>query len=497
MAPTDLQGAPDLSYRTSGLPDDVEKSSSVQKGDESVKVVTATRTDFSYHDTRKILRKVDMHLLPLLMLSYLLKNLDVNMISYVKTMNSGQPTNALTQLGMSTNDWAWNSTVYTITFMIFELPSNMILKWSTPRLHYFRIILFWSVATACQAAAKNAGGLLTARAFMGVFEAGLLPGIFVQMTMWYRPDELSSYGLAYIDGRGGLSGWQWAFVIEGILGVFICAAIYMFLPDYPDSPPSFRQFLTPEEGAFLVSRLPPNAARQSDETFSWKEFWAALKDPLTWGFGMMMLFEQTGTSGYSFWLPTIIAGFGFTTTERAQLLNIPPAIVYIVATASMAYVVDNTFRFPRPGYQIMSMLALIGFFVGLTVLDTTHKAGLYTLILLTSMPHAAFQAIIYPWRSQTVKGSTYVAVAFAVQNSVGQLASVFSAQIFRSQYAPRYRIPFIVCEIFLALTIGAVAFTWYHCRETERETRRIAAARHAAGKQTGEVLEEDVHVGRL
>lgn len=58
MAPTDLQGAPDLSYRTSGLADDVEKSSNVQKGDESVKVVTATRTDFSYQDTRKILRKV-------------------------------------------------------------------------------------------------------------------------------------------------------------------------------------------------------------------------------------------------------------------------------------------------------------------------------------------------------------------------------------------------------------------------------------------------------
>lgn len=95
----------------------------------------------------------------------------------------------------------------------------------------------------------------------------------------------------------------------------------------------------------------------------------------------------------------------------------------------MAYIVDNTYRFPRPGYQIISMFALIGFFVGLTVLDTTHKAGLYTLILLTSIPHAAFGAIIYPWRSQTVKGSTYAAVAYAVQNSIGQLASVFSAQV--------------------------------------------------------------------
>lgn len=64
--------------------------------------------------------------------------------------------------------------------------------------------------------------------------------------------------------------------------------------------------------------------------------------------------------------------------------------------------------------------------------------------------------------------------------------------------APAFRIfHYAHAHMLYLVTIGAVAFTWYHCRETERETRRIAAARHAAGKQTGEVLEEDVHVGRL
>lgn len=94
--------------------------------------------------------------------------------------------------------------------------------------------------------------------------------------------------------------------------------------------------------------------------------------------------------------------------------------------------------------------------------------------------------------------------------------NVHTLQIFRSQYAPRYTIPFVVCEIFLAressttlapqdahksmlylVTIGAILFTWYFCHDTENETRRIAAARHAAGKRTGEILEEDVHIGRL
>lgn len=51
--------------------------------------------------------------------------------------------------------------------------------------------------------------------------------------------------------------------------------------------------------------------------------------------------------------------------------------------------------------------------------------------------------------------------------------------------------------MFHLVTLGAILFTWYFCRDTERETRRVAATRHEAGKQTGEVLEEDVHVGRL
>lgn len=66
-----------------------------------------------------------------------------------------------------------------------------------------------------------------------------------------------------------MAGWQWCFVIFGCFGFVLGIAIYFFLPDWPDSPPSRRQFLTPEEGAFMTARMPPNASKSSDENIEW------------------------------------------------------------------------------------------------------------------------------------------------------------------------------------------------------------------------------------
>ncbi|ORY35300.1 MFS general substrate transporter [Naematelia encephala] len=475
----------------------------------------AVNYNFTYKETQKLLRRVDLHLIPLLMLAYLLKNVDGNILSYMKVMNSGQPTNVLKQLHMTANDWSYLSTVATVPFLVFDIPSNMILKWSTPRLHFCRIIFVWSVTECCMAACKNKAGILTARFFIGMATAGMFPGILVQLTMWYRPDELAlrmacismlgqfsgildallAYGVQYIDGRGGLSGWQWCFIILGLLGFPLCAAIFFLHPDYPDQ--TVRQWFTPEEAAYLAARLPPNAARSTDPNFSWPEIKGALKDPLTWGFGMAMLFEQTGTAGYSWWLPTIIAGFGFTSTANSQLLNIPPAAIYIIAAAVSSYYVDRQYRIPRPVFQLAAMIMMIGLFAGLTVLPPTSKGPLMALILLFGIPSAVFQSMIYPWRSQTVKGSSYAAFAFAFQNSIGQLAGIFSPQIFRSQYAPSYRIPFIVCNVFLGCTVFAILFIWKIAYTSEKETRRVAKVRRDEGKEGNMIADVEVHDPRI
>ncbi|KAI5480543.1 MFS general substrate transporter [Pseudohyphozyma bogoriensis] len=443
------------------------------------------RKNLTYKEGQRILRKIDLNVMPLLILAYLIKNIDSNAISYVKSMNPNTPTNIAIQLGMSTNAYAWTSTIFTIPF------------WATPRWHFVRILTLWSIAAICQAAAKNAAGLLTARFFIGLFEGGLYPGIFLMLTSWYRPDEIGvrfacisvlgqfsgifnsliAYGLSYISGRHGVSGWQYLFIIEGALG-FLCAILMVFfLPNYPDT----AKFLSQEERDWVQARLPPNAARASDETFSWKEAKMAVTDPATIGFTLMCLLINSAAYPLQFWLPSIITAFGFTGAAQSQLLNIPPAVVYLAAGIAGGYLSDHSVRLSRPLIVIINCVLAIGLFAGLAFCRS--NAGLYALICLASIPPA--------W---VIKGSTHAAVSLAFQNGIGGMAGFYTAQIFRSQYAPRYTTPFIITLVFWALVIPATAWMWMHTKDTESDSRRVAALRREAGKKHNEVITDEIAV---
>ncbi|RSH84130.1 uncharacterized protein EHS24_005633 [Apiotrichum porosum] len=468
------------------------------------------RNLFTYQQGKQLLRRADWHILPILILLYLSKNMDGNLVSYVKTINTTSESNILAALNITSNQYAYAATCFSVTFVLFEVPSNFLIKWSTPRLHFFRIVVAWSIITACTAAVSNLAGFLTARAFLGMAEAGLYPGMLWQLTFWYRPDEIAvrmtalgvlgqfsgildsllTYGISYIDGRGGLDGWRWAFLIVGLIGLFESVLVWFWYPDFPDSPPSRRQFLTPEEGAFLVARLPPNSARSSDSNFDWAAVRRELKSPLLWGFSFSQMCTNSALYGLSFWLPTIITSFGLTQGPKSQLLVIPSAVVYIVTAILLAWFLDNDTRVPRPLLAFTGCFALIGIYVGMIVCKS--KPGLYVLIIFAQAAGALIFAPLLPLRAQSLRGSSSAAFAFAFQNSCGQIPGLYTAQFFQSKYAPRYAVPFGICIAFTGAVFIANAWIWYWQYDLEKETRRVARARRAAGKSEGVVVVEEV-----
>lgn len=122
-------------------------------------------------------------------------------------------------------------------------------------------------------------GLLIARIFLGVTEAGLYPGVAYYLTMWYKTDELAfrqslffsaasvagafsgllAYAIAKMDGVGGLAGWKWIFILEGLLTVAVAFAAFFILYDFPDT----ASFLTVEEKAWVVHRLKYQGSKKS------------------------------------------------------------------------------------------------------------------------------------------------------------------------------------------------------------------------------------------
>jgi MFS family permease len=167
-----------------------------------------------------------------------------------------------------------------IAYIIFEVPSNMLLKKMTPRLWQSRIIVSWGIVLACHAAIQNRDTYYGLRFLLGMMEAGFFPGLAAQLCSWYRSDEMSkpimwmfgwqncagifgsliAYGISHMNGLAGLSAWRWVYLLEGIATVLLGVVVWFVLPDYPKSPRS-AAWLSPREQEYLEARLSENAPR--------------------------------------------------------------------------------------------------------------------------------------------------------------------------------------------------------------------------------------------
>ena len=159
------------------------------------------RAALTFQEEKKLLRRIDWHIMPLVSLMFLLKNIDYANASNARIMNGGTPQNILKQLHMSSDDFNWVSTIYYLPYIIAEAPSNLFIKRLLPSKWQSRIVISWGIVLACHAAVTNKSGLYAARFFLGLAEAGMFPGVILQMTYWYRPDEMSLRLLYFCECR--------------------------------------------------------------------------------------------------------------------------------------------------------------------------------------------------------------------------------------------------------------------------------------------------------
>lgn len=146
--------------------------------------VEAFLSTFSAEEHNAIMKKVDRRFLLLIGLMYMLKNVDYMNAAVVKVLQVKQPRNILIELNMTSDQYNWVQSIYFISYIVFEVPSNLLLKKMTPRIWQARIIFSWGLVLACHAAVKNKEGLYACRFFLGMMEAGLFPGLAAQLCSW-------------------------------------------------------------------------------------------------------------------------------------------------------------------------------------------------------------------------------------------------------------------------------------------------------------------------
>ncbi|MBE3045874.1 MFS transporter [Candidatus Bathyarchaeota archaeon] len=302
---------------------------------------------------KKLLRKLDAWIVPPVMLLYLLSFLDRVNIGNARLYHMEE------DLGLEGNQYQTAVSMLFVTYILSELPSNLVIKKFRPSRWLAFITTTWGIVATCTGLTQNYAGLMACRVILGALEGGLFPGLTIYLTMFYTKREyglrigylfvsaaiagslggLLAYGIGHMDGIGGYRGWRWIMIIEGLPTFILGIAIWWWLADDPDS----AHYLTPEDRALIDARMRRQIGHtKSGDLMHKEDVYAGLKDIKIWLFCVGQFGGDIILYGYSTFLPTIISGLGDWSTAQVQALTIPCYAFGAISYLTVAWLSDRT-----------------------------------------------------------------------------------------------------------------------------------------------------------
>jgi MFS transporter, ACS family, tartrate transporter len=370
-------------------------------------------------------RKVSRRLLPFLFILYVIAFLDrVNFGYAALEMNSA--------LSIPAEMFGFLSGIFFIGYLLFEVPSNMILRKVGARIWIARIMICWGVVVIVTAGATDALQLAALRFILGVAEAGFFPGLVLYITFWFREKELArtialfmaalavsniigapvSTGIIDNIAWAGIAGWRWLFILEGIPAIILGIITFFYLTDRPGD----AAWLEPREREWLSGALAAEQERR-EKNGAQAGILQAVTDRNVWHLGCIYCGLTIGLYGTGFWMPQIIRSLNpaFSNTEIGVAMMVP-FVVALVCMIGWGIHSDRTDerRWHLAIPPIVAGLALAG--AGI-VADPVVVFIL--LIIATAGIYSSFGPF-WTWPSFFFTGAA-AAVGIAVINSVGNV----------------------------------------------------------------------------
>ena len=377
---------------------------------------------------RTTISRLYWRLMPLLGLIYMVAYIDRQNVSYAKLQ-------MVSDLGLSEAAYGLGASLFFIGYFLFEVPSNLLLERVGARLWFARIMATWGLVTVLLGFTTNAPMFYVLRFLLGVAEAGFFPGVLYALTLWfpqtYRASAIGSFMLASavanavgaalggvlldLDGMLGLRGWQWVFLATGIPALLLVPAVLLALP----SGPGEARWLSDGQKRWLADVL--DAERASEHVADHGNPLRALADRRVLMLCAAYIGFPLAAYGLSYWLPTIVKGFGVSNTANGFLNVIPWTMVAI----ALWWVPRNAARFKNQRWHI-SGPALLG--AAALVLSVVVPGPVLKFAMLCIAAPAIFsgQPVFWTLPPRFLKGAS-AAAGFAAINSVGNLGG-FVAQ---------------------------------------------------------------------
>ncbi|MDR8397356.1 MFS transporter [Paraburkholderia sp. USG1] len=377
-------------------------------------------------------RKIKWHVLPLFVAMFIVNYIDRVNIGFVRQHLSAD-------LGIGAAAYGLGAGLFFISYAVFEVPSNMLMQRFGEKMWLTRIMFTWGLAAVGMAFVRGEMSFYAMRLLLGAAEAGFFPGVLFYFTKWLPRDERGKAMAIFLSGSalasvlsgpisgalmqisgGGLHGWQWMFVIEGMASVVLAGFIWFWL----DSAPRDARWLNRAEQDAVIGEI-EEEQRLRDAVHAVKpSVWSLLRDPQILIFCLIYFSVSLTIYGATFWLPSIIRKMGHFNDFQVGLFNSIPWLISIAAMYFFAMLAAR-FKFQQAWVASVLLIAALGMYAA----GKGSPIFSFVAICFAAIGFKAASALFWPI-PQGYLDARISAAVLALINSIGNLGGFVAPAAF-------------------------------------------------------------------
>ncbi|KAF9581404.1 hypothetical protein BGW38_001599 [Lunasporangiospora selenospora] len=430
----------------------------------------------------------------------------IGVMFFFMQLDRGNMANALTDnfmedLDISLNTVTLGSTIFTVFFCLFEIPSNMVIRRAGPQRWIPFLMCLWGLSTASQFFLKDRVTFLICRALVGMFEAGYIPGIAIYLTTYYKRGEMATrlsifwstlavansvagvlaYGILHMRGIAGHAGWRWLFLFEGLATVVVGLLSFFILPEGPTSTRGFLRFngyLTDRQEQIAITRLvrdDPTKADTSKGVVSKTDLFKALTSPRIWPNILIGFFGLLPFSPLTILSPLIVKNLNLGVPPLVSNLLVIPG--YVISLSIMTFVSWSSDKHNERAFHgaiASTYYALCILSLAILPADAS-KFSLYFALIFAMGGQTCWHPVNAAWIAGNTAPVGKRSIALAMYIISVNACDMVSVNLFRDEDAPRFIRGFWILFGALLLTIFLFIFQRYHLmhinRKREEKTR--------------------------
>ncbi|CAI7587393.1 unnamed protein product [Penicillium manginii] len=393
----------------------------------------------------------------------------------------------LTDLGLTTNDYNYGNIAFRLSFLAAELPSQLVSKKLGPDRWIPIQMVLWSIVAITQCRLSGKTSFFVTRCLLGALEGGFIPDIVLWLSYFYTARELPvrlsffwtslsvttivtsllAFAVFHLSGVHGMAGWQWLFLIEGVITLSIGLASFFMMPaSVVQTKTWFRPngWFSDREVAIVANRVlrddPSKGDMHNRQAITPTRLWSAIKDYHMWPIYLIGVVAYIPQSPVNSYITLTLRSVGFDKFQT-NLLTIPASVFHIINLLIITWVASrlNSWSLVAMFQGLWTLPCLIALRVWPDVISNAW--GTYAVVtVLLSYPYC--HAIVVAWASRNSNNVGNRSVSAALYNMAVQAGDVAAYFVYRDDDKPKYRrgnTSLIAINVLaIALFLGAKAY---------------------------------------